>query len=222
MSGRTGASRAPDANNAYLYSQGDQGRMQRINDALQKYNPSLAGSQMLANDRFDVEASVISAGKKMPRGLDGGVDETRSVMSRDSNISTVSRKSTVSMIDMDSIASIAAQAKKMPGERGLRANADRRMQKAQMSLIDAQLRKLQHTEDLSYSSRAAHPNESSDIQELTTSRTDEKGRQLVDEVTLARLIDECKEEQEQQQMIEMAQSEHNQSNQDVDSLLEGS
>ena len=27
VSGRTGASRATDANNAYLYSQGDQGRM---------------------------------------------------------------------------------------------------------------------------------------------------------------------------------------------------
>lgn len=91
-----------------------------------------------------------------------------------------------------------------------------------MSIIDAQLKKLQESEDLSYSSRAGHQTEASDIQELTTSRTDEKGRQLVDEVTLARLIDECKEEQEQQQMIEMAQSEHNQSNHDADSLLEGS
>lgn len=93
---------------------------------MQKYNPSLVGSQMLANDRFDVEASVISAGKRGPGGIDRGIDETRSVMSRDSNISAVSRKSTVSMIDMDSIASIASQAKKMPGERGLRANAERR------------------------------------------------------------------------------------------------
>lgn len=79
---------------------------------------------MLANDGFDVEASVISAGKKMPGR---GIDETRSVISRDSNISAVSRKSAVSLIDLDSIASIASQAKKLPGERGLRANAERRM-----------------------------------------------------------------------------------------------
>lgn len=70
---------------------------------------------------------------------------------------------------------------------------------------------------MSYSSRATHPDDSSEIRDLTTSRTDEKGRQLIDEVTLARLIDECKEEQEQQQMIEM---EH--SNQDADSLHGGS
>lgn len=137
--------------------------MQKINDALQKYNPSLVGSQMLANDRFDVEASVISAGKKVPGRLDRGIDDTRSEMSRDSHISTVSRKSTVSLIDMDSIASIATQAKKMPGERGLRANAERRTQKAQMSAIDAQLKRLQESEDLSYSSRAAQPSESGEM-----------------------------------------------------------
>ena len=90
-----------------------------------------------------------------------------------------------------------------------------------MVLIDAQLKKLQDTEDLSYSSRAAHPDESEETQALTTGRTDEQGRQLIDEVTLARLLDECKEEQEQQSMIEMAQSERN-SNLDADSLHGGS
>lgn len=82
---------------------------------------------MLANDNFDVEASVISSGKKNRGRL---ADDTRSIISMDSNISAMSRKSGISMIDMDSIASIAAQAKKMPGERGLRANAERRMEKA--------------------------------------------------------------------------------------------
>ena len=131
ISGKTGASGATDANNAYLYSAGDQGRMQQINDALQKFNPSLIGSQMIANDSFDVEASVISVGKKVPGrtefGKGRGTDDTRSMISMDSNISAMSRKSAVSLIDMDSIASMAAQAKKMPGERGLRANAERRM-----------------------------------------------------------------------------------------------
>lgn len=145
-SGQTGATRASgaatDAQNAYIYSQGDQGRMQKINETLQKYNPALLGSQVIANDHFDIEASVISSGKKKPRG--GGPaapprlnDDTQSMMSRDSNISAISRKSALSLIDMDSIASIASRAKKLPGERGLRANAERRMEKAQMTLIDA-------------------------------------------------------------------------------------
>ena len=45
-----------------------------------------------------------------------------------------------------------------------------------MSLIDAQLRKLQDTEDLSYSSRAAHPEESDEVQDPVARRADEKGR----------------------------------------------
>ena len=135
QSGATRASRAADSSNAYLYSQGDSGRMQQINDKLQKFNPALVGSQVIANDRFDLEASVISSGKKKTRGgvptvLTRLNDDTQSIMSRDSNLSAISRKSALSLIDMDSIASIASQAKKLPGERGLRANAERRMEKA--------------------------------------------------------------------------------------------
>ena len=157
--------------------------MQQINDKLQKFNPALVGSQLIANDRFDLEASVISSGKK-PRG--GGPsalarlnDDTLSMMSRDSNISAISRKSALSLVDLDSIASIATKAKKLPGERGLRANAERRMEKAQMTLIEAQLRKLQDTEDLSYSSRAMPADSSSDQIPSTptsSSRLDSKGR----------------------------------------------
>ena len=47
-SGQSAATRqsraATDAQNAYIYSQGDQGRMQQINDKLQKFNPALVGS----------------------------------------------------------------------------------------------------------------------------------------------------------------------------------
>lgn len=107
--------------------------MQKINEKLQKFNPALLGSQMIANDRFDIEASVISSGKKKPRG--GAAypqlnDDAQSIMSRDSNISAISRKSGLSLLDMDSITSIAGRGKKLPGERGLKANAERRMEKA--------------------------------------------------------------------------------------------
>ena len=76
-----------------------------------------------------------------------------------------------------------------------------------MAMIEAQLKRLQDTEDLSYSSRGL-PAESSSDQIPSTpssqSRLDSKGRQLIDETTLARLLDECKQEQEQLQMIEIA------------------
>ena len=86
----------------------------------------------MANDNFDTEASVISSGKK-PRGLSknrlrelGGMDDSKSVMSMQSNVTGISRKSAVSLIDIDSITSIGTS-KKLPGERGLRAAAERRM-----------------------------------------------------------------------------------------------
>ena len=64
MSRVTGVSRATDSANAYLYSGQDSEKMQEINDALQKYNPALVGSQIIAADKFDAEASVISSAKK--------------------------------------------------------------------------------------------------------------------------------------------------------------
>jgi hypothetical protein len=46
-----------------------------------------------------------------------------------SNVSGMSRKSAVSLLDIGSITSIGSS-KKLPGERGLREAAERRMQKA--------------------------------------------------------------------------------------------
>lgn len=47
MSGVTGASRTTSSNNAYLYAAGDQQKIIGINERLQAYNPSLAGSSMI-------------------------------------------------------------------------------------------------------------------------------------------------------------------------------
>lgn len=57
----------------------------------------------------------------------------------------------------------------------------------------------------------------------SSSRLDSKGRELIDETTLARLLDECKQEQEQLQMIEIAQSEHDSTSgrDGADSILGG-
>ena len=54
-----------------------------------------------------------------------------------------------------------------------------------MTRIDAHLQRLQNTEDLSYSEKS-----------IEMSARDEQDKLLVDEATLSRLIDECRDEQE--------------------------
>lgn len=72
-------------------------------------------------------------------------------MSFQSNISGISR-SGLSMIDMGSITSgMTGKSGKLPGQKGLRDAAERRLEKAQMFKIEAHLKKLQDTDDLSYS-----------------------------------------------------------------------
>lgn len=73
-----------------------------------------------------------------------------------SNITGISRRSAVSLIDLDNITSggishLTNAARKMPGEKSLKANAERRMEKAQLTSIESHLKRLQNTEDLSYS-----------------------------------------------------------------------
>lgn len=63
-----------------------------------------------------------------------------------------------------------------------------------MTRIEAQLSRLQNTEDLSYTDRPAN-----ELSEPSTDNTD--GKQLIDQITLARLIDECREEQEQHAIL---------------------
>ena len=121
--------------NAYDYGGELSGKMQDINEKLQKFNPSLIGSQIVGqSDGFDTEASVIDSGRKRRREHSARIDDTRSMISAVTNASAVSRRSGVSLLDIGSIASANPSTiggtKKLPGERGLRANAERRMEKA--------------------------------------------------------------------------------------------
>ena len=197
--------RTTDAN-AFLYSENDQEKMADINERLQKYNPSLIGSQ-ITNDHMSDASSVLNDNNK------GGLtknrlrefqqlnDDTRSMISMQSNLTGFSRKSGVSMLNMDSIVSSFGDFKKLPGEKGLQANAKRRMEKAQLAAIEANLRKLQSTEDLSYSERAPADHLSEISEQTDTTK--------IDSITLARLIEESREEQDQQSLMEVAASECN-------------
>lgn len=186
--------------NAYDYGGEVQSKIQEINDKLQRFNPSLIGSQIVASDTYDTEAAVIEMGRRdKRRQMDSRIDDTKSMMSAMTNASAVSRRSGVSLLDIGSIASANPSSmggtKKLPGERGLRANAERRLEKAQMTRIDAHLARLQNTEDLSYSEKA-----------VELSARDDQNRMLVDETTLLRLIDECRDEQEHLSLMEGSSS----------------
>ena len=82
--------------------------MASINEALQKFNPGLIGSQ-LTNDHMSEYSGNLT--KNNVRDFN---DDTRSIMSMQSNITGISRKTAVSMLNMDSIISSNSQ-KKLPG-----------------------------------------------------------------------------------------------------------
>ena len=108
----------------------------------------------ITGDNFDTEASVISSGKKGTKltrdklnEFQGLNDDTRSMISMQSNLTGFSRKSAVSMLNIDAI--VALDPKKgaygLPGtsgDKGLKAAAARRAEKAQMATIEANLKRL--------------------------------------------------------------------------------
>ena len=108
----------------------------------------------ITGDNHDTEASVISSGKKGTKltrdrlnEFQGLNDDTRSMISMQSNLTGFSRKSAVSMLNIDAI--VALDAKKgaygLPGtsgDKGLKAAAARRTEKAQMATIEANLKRL--------------------------------------------------------------------------------
>ena len=60
--------------------------------------------------------------------------------------------------------------------------------------IENHLRKLKNTDDLSYST-----NPNTEAEQSTT--TDEDGKKVIDQETLLRLIDECREDEERMSII---------------------
>ena len=103
----------------------------------------MIGSQIINSDNFDSESSIITSGKRdASKGFNSKLnelnrrfDDQRSIISMKSNITGISRRSAVSLIDLDAITSggishITNAAKKMPGEKTLKANAERRLEKA--------------------------------------------------------------------------------------------
>lgn len=122
--------------NAFIYSEVDSQRMADINRRLLKFNPGLQGSQITSDHISEVESSNLNK-----HNLNMLNDDTRSVISMNSNLTGFSRKSGVSMLDLDSIVSFG-ELKKLPGERVMAENAKRRAEKAQLASIEANLKRI--------------------------------------------------------------------------------
>ena len=104
------------------------------------------------------------------------------------------------MLNIDSIVGSSTSQKKLPGTQSFAKNAERRAEQAKLLSIEANLKRLQAVDDLSYSqnneeSKNGTPTDS--ISEVTTGSK-------MDPITLARLVDECREEREQLQLMEVA------------------
>jgi len=92
---------------------------------------------------------------------------------------------------MISLTTSSGREKVLPKQSELREKAINRRQQEQLKEIELHLRKLRNTDDLSYSADAAEG--------ILVS--DSNGKKLVDEETLQRLIDDCKDEEERMNII---------------------
>jgi len=178
-------SRFPDAPNVYSFEGTTKDRIEKINSRLRIRNPaaqdntsmapSLASLQLPGSDRRQSDLMNLSV----------------SQFSQLDAMSSASRRSNLTMITLRSqMTNATGKNKALPREPGLRDTAIRRMNEGQLKEIENHLRKLRNTTDLSYSNidGAADPSLVSEPK-------------AIDQETLMRLIDECKEEEDRLQVI---------------------
>lgn len=103
-------------------------------------------------------------------------------------MSGISRRSNFTMI---SLTTHSGKEKVLPKQSELREKAIERRRQEQLKEIELHLRKLRNTDDLSYSADAAEGIHVSDAD----------GKKLVDDETLQRLIDDCREDEERMSII---------------------
>lgn len=99
-------------------------------------------------------------------------------------VSGISRRSDFTTITLNVTGNGKNQ--KLPGEKSLKAKAEERMQRARLMEIERYLGQIKKSDDLSYSENA---------QQISAPTTDDQDKKLIDEDTLLRLIDECKDEE---------------------------
>ena len=90
-------------------------------------------------------------------------------------------------------------AQKLPGEKSLREKAVKRQTQARMMEIERHLKNIRQSDDLSYTDN--------NTVDITTIKTDDN-RRLIDEETLLRLLDDCKDEEARFSIMDEGQPTH--------------
>lgn len=144
----------------------------------------------------DAQILPITSGGLSQGGLKQGFDKNlpRHGLSTDSDaqsqfsmpVSGISRRSDFTTISL----SQNTKNLKLPGDKSLKAKAEERQQKARLMEIERYLNQIRDSDDLSY-------NEQAQQMSVMQESADESGRHrnLIDEETLLRLVDECKDEE---------------------------
>lgn len=143
----------------------------------------------------DAQILPITAGQST-QGLKQGFDKNlpKQGTSTDSDahsqfsmpVSGISRRSDFTTISL----SQNPKNLKLPGDKSLKAKAEERQQRARLMEIERYLNQIRDSDDLSY-------NEQAQQMSVLEQSTDGSGRRrnLIDEETLLRLVDECKDEE---------------------------
>lgn len=172
--------------NAYLYSKEDMEHMEKINDSLRKVAP------MLPPCEDDNESKI--SGSRIGHREESKFLDSHSMKSLP--FTTVTRRSNFTMLTLKTQGTALT---KLPKERNLREMAEQRLQQSQLREIEVNLKKINETEDLSY---ALGENKTQIIQ------TSDHGiealvphKKLIDQDTLMRLIEECRDEEERRSIM---------------------
>eukprot|EP00347_Sterkiella_histriomuscorum_P021750 403332895 len=174
-----------DGKSAYVYSNDDIEKIEKINSSLMKMTPMLPAPDYYENQ------SVMKSNYDHSKFLS---DDTHSMRSQPMSI--MSRKSGFTMLSHQTF---QTGVQSMPGEHSLKKQAEKRLLDIQMKKIDQNLRRINETDDLSYANQPPQLSDSKrniGAEEMLNQLQPQK--KLIDQETLLRLIEECQEDEERQ------------------------
>ena len=195
-------SRLTSGPNVYVFEGETKSRMDVIDGKLRERNP---GAQ---DNTPSAPPSLGGFTLNLPdTPSKGGMNATSSNFSV-AGYSSASRRSNVTTITLQSnITGLGGKQKALPKEAILRDKAMKRMTQAQLKEIEGHLRNLRRTDDLSYSAQTGEETkagtEDSPSQD-PSGIADSKMKKMIDQETLLRLIDECREDEERLTFLQIA------------------
>ena len=200
--GMSKVSRLTSQPNIYSVMDDKKNAMDKIDEKLRQHNP-VAFSQLTSvmDDSKSINSFKLppSSAKKSKMN-----DDLESQFSMP--VSGISRKSNFTTITLMSGSQLGStKNQKLPKEQILRDKAIQRKTQAQLKEIENHLRRIRKTDDLSYSSPTKN---AAQIDEQIEAAAAQSERKMIDEETLMRLIDECKEEEDKLSIMHEGETDH--------------